>query len=95
MYAVNYETGTSYKEHVFTPAPTGTSEVERSIEIGTGRSSSPTLHVGRTKVEIIVQQSTSEIWERTLQLDRQKSGGKFWFGGLMAKEPDEETVTEP
>jgi type IV pilus assembly protein PilY1 len=82
LYAVYFETGTSFSQGVFgleNPAP-GTS-LARSMDIGEGRPSSLAIHVGQEEGgKMYVQQSTGEIKEMELRpAMNPKSGGVLWW----------------
>ena len=82
MYALYYETGTAFKEDIFslTPPPIGT-ELERSLDLGEGRPSSLAIHIGQEEGgKIYVQQSTGAIKEIVFDSPlNMKSGALLWY----------------
>jgi type IV pilus assembly protein PilY1 len=82
LYGLYYETGTSYKEDIFSLAdpPVGTT-FERSVDLGQGKPSSLAIHIGQEEGgKVYVQQSTGTIQELVLNTPfRMKSGTVIWY----------------
>lgn len=81
LYGLFYETGTSFRNHIFPPPASPSGPIQKRIHIGPGVAISPNLHVGRDEgSKAILQTSTGsiEIMQQTTP-GRTKSGKASWF----------------
>lgn len=82
LYGLYYETGTAYKQDVFSHGnPAAGTKLERSLDLGQGRPSGISIHLGQQKGgKLYVQQSTGAIEEMLVNPPfRSKSGSVNWY----------------
>ena len=82
IYGLYYETGTAYKQDVFSLHDPGIgTKLARSLDLGQGRPSGLAIHLGQQKGgKLYIQQSTGTIEELVMKAPfRQKSGTVVWY----------------